>query len=1087
MNFAGILARAAKAHPDPEQAVRVARQMWADNLDGVMEGNLRSRKYGNVAAEAVEGAVVDPAAGRILQRQLWEEIAGGDVPRELREAVRTGRTLDLGEYGAHGAYTARVLDEASNLAPGRSRAAYAAERLPAGTEGSVRVDPMRVASKFPEQGAGGALLAGTTAATALGAALGGFGADDQEKGEYMAAGLGGGIPSAVGKFFKQYMRDSLSRAADAADATTKAGAKSEVGEAIRQHLGPKMPYTERPRTQRPNLDRIEADPDVKRLIKNTYRALDDKVLEHARIVTPKDETERLAYETIRSGRLTYEKLLAMEPGTILNAHEGRAARILEVTAAEHGMDLARRAMAGEALPPGELRRSLAFLGEVSEKVYGATKAEPGRALGDLTTKVKGMKGYDLSVDIDRVREASDLIDPSLGDKEIAEVMTQYLKEPAKVALWSRGLKTFGNLAVELMYGAMLSGKALVKNLLGNGLYAAVSIGDRAIEGQITRIARGLGAETKGWVQPGEATQMAYAYWESMVEQARLWKDLGSSVARRDGTAIREVAERIKESGGKGAASKLGNREPAWTAQNLGLDPTSNWGMAVDIFGKVVRTGPSILNLEDASFRAINGRMSMRATALRQAIEDGFQGPALFAEAERRMEQPTLRMLREVEYYKAENTFTKDFEGRLGQMLQGAQATSPVQLGALPFFKTLVRIAEAGMTHTPGLNLATKQYWQMTASGGRRAVEAQAKLVTGAAFVGLGMWLESQGLITGSGPVDPKVKKGYKNAGWQPYSIYNPVTEKYYSFAGLEPVATLLATAADISRYARSGGAMNAGSLFWAAAIAQMDHLVTQPFALGLSHLLEVTKSKDPDKWLDLAQEKILQFYPAMAREVGAYTSEGQKEKPRVQRGEQRGELMVELRLLLDKAMRDVPGWGGKPERDPITGEVKVLPGADPFTFMNPFRASQLKSDVHVEVARLAEYKAFPSIPDVIHGRDPGQLDVEQGPEELQGVRLNDDEKDRWQVLMTSMKLGGKTLEERLHALITSERYERMEDPRRALEVWHAANAYKQSAKQALLREDGDLRMAVFDKARSRGESMKLKPKGPLGGLQEMFK
>ena len=861
-----------------------------------------------------------------------------------------------------------------------------------------------------------------------------------------------------------------------------------------------LEFQRRPRDNtRLNTDRIEADVPTKRMMRNVYRILDKQIDDAARGVIPVDETAAAAYKLLDSGEMSFEKLLALPEGSILNAEQGRAARILEATAYEHWNEVRRQYQSGTPVDPDAGKRLFAFLGAVSEKANAAARSEPARATGDLRNPVKGLKGQDISLDYDALKDAQEALEG--GDYSNARIFAlgDTIKSKEEFTKLARLARVGSHSLRELAYGSMLSAPSTLFRAAASGTFAALQIGTRAVEVQMSRPFRAFPKYFKGqYAVPGEEVDLAVTFWNTMIEQIRLWGKMGGNAgmaaAEAAGGRFAQAGERWQRAGKllndirtEGAGpSKLESHEPAITAANWEefvpfdlLKAGSPLATFVDWSGSAIRADGAALNTIDMSWRTVNRRMNLRAAARRHAYYEGHRGEKLEEMVEYYTANPNRKILREADYYGDENTLTKDFSNKVTRAI-GTVITHPiVQLSGFPFMKIMIRAGEMAGVHTPGLNLLTTQWWQDTfQKGGRKAVEAQAKLAVGASFMALFGFLESQGLITGTGPNDDKIKLQMKDIqNWQQKSFWNPITGKYYSYEGMEPFTTLISIAADTSRYTRHVG-WNAAGMFWAGTIAGIDNLVTQPFAMGVSNMLEVIKSEDPDKWMNFLRQRATQFYPAALRQVARATQEKTETQVRPQRGQMRGEIGTELELLRREMLKEIPGWGAKAWRDPITGNVELREHLEPTATLP--KVATPKGEVHQEVGRLVRkgYGHFPMIPDMIKpGRDPSKFEIEDaGPEHKDGVRLNDDEKDRWQVLMTQVvKRNGKNLEESLRDLIKSEEYNRKNwwtDERRAHEVFRLAQSFKTAARARLLQERPALRDAMNGKAWDRANALR---------------
>lgn len=151
------------------------------------------------------------------------------------------------------------------------------------------------------------------------------------------------------------------------------------------------------------------------------------------------------------------------------------------------------------------------------------------------------------------------------------------------------------------------------------------------------------------------------------------------------------------------------------------------------------------------------------------------------------------------------TFQQDLlPGTLGKQVQHGLANEHSQMLRLilPFVKTPTNVIRYGWKMTPGLNMLQTEYRQMII--GKLGQEARAQAIgqmsMGTLFLGAGAYLTSQGMVTGGGPSDPKLKAQLMATGWRPYSIVtenDDGTKTYIPFERYDPVALPFGIMADI--------------------------------------------------------------------------------------------------------------------------------------------------------------------------------------------------------------------------------------------------------------------------------------------------
>jgi len=151
------------------------------------------------------------------------------------------------------------------------------------------------------------------------------------------------------------------------------------------------------------------------------------------------------------------------------------------------------------------------------------------------------------------------------------------------------------------------------------------------------------------------------------------------------------------------------------------------------------------------------------------------------------------------------TFQQDLlPGTLGKNIQTLVSNDKTQLIRLilPFVKTPTNVIRFGWKMTPGLNMFQEEYRQMLSGALGQEAKAQAigQMTMGSLFMGSAAFLGAQGMVTGGGPSDPKLKAQMLATGWKPYSIvvqHDDGTKSYIPFDRYDPVALPFGIIADI--------------------------------------------------------------------------------------------------------------------------------------------------------------------------------------------------------------------------------------------------------------------------------------------------
>ena len=310
---------------------------------------------------------------------------------------------------------------------------------------------------------------------------------------------------------------------------------------------------------------------------------------------------------------------------------------------------------------------------------------------------------------------------------------------------------FEEFFLELWFNAILSNPAThIANALDNTITATWALPERFVAEQF-----GFGRE--GHVARGESTAMLY----------------GLTHGIQDSWAVAVRAWQTGE-----AVSGLGRestRVPVGTAANVGLDPESAMGRFADFFFNYVgvasfgRLPSRALMAVDEFFKMLNYRMELNALAYRDAVRQGYDGPAFAEHVARIVSSPKASDLQQAaKEFSVLQTFQRPIEpGKtVGNALQHAaniqmplkwlglqEQMFPVGRVFIPFVQTPVNISRFAAERTP-LGIFFKTFQEDIDAGGARADTANAKIALGTfamlAIAGFAM----SGRVTGRGPEDP---------------------------------------------------------------------------------------------------------------------------------------------------------------------------------------------------------------------------------------------------------------------------------------------------------------------------------------------
>ena len=635
---------------------------------------------------------------------------------------------------------------------------------------------------------------------------------------------------------------------------------------------------------------------------------------------------------------------------------------------------------------------------------------------------------------------------------------------------------------EYWINTILSGyKTQILNVTANTANLFLLPAERAMGGLVQ------GARTGDFTQARQAAKQYKFLYNSMAEALHM-----SAIAFKDEQTILDSS--VKFDVGAGTQNKQ------ITAENLGVKGQLT-GNAVDIVGKAARLPSRFLMSADEFFKQTAFRSRIKAMievdledmSLEDVQAKGYatKDDMFQAEIEKAFTQKTdaaerfqdlVLMGRVIDDPEVKEEFINNAVNSFNEAspyaveaLREARATTfttPLQAGTasfkiqelanqhplirqvIPFIQTPINIMGTAWDRTPGLNMLHKSYKQALNSPDQ-AVRAEAigKMATGTIVVGTLIPLALNGRVTGGGPTDPaEAAMWRKSKDWQPYSVNFGSHENpnWVSFAKLDPHTTLFGIIGDITEmYAKSGDADQDFGAYISMTIASVgNNVVNKTYLKGISDIVTLLNSKDDPAAVErFLNQRTASFMPyssmntqlAQTFEDNLLEARGFMDTVRSKSYFMRSQLPVKY--------------------DWLSGEAETGP-------------ESLKMLPHITKKSLKpEHKQLASVQAELRKLGYGA----QGPDRtISGVTLTGEQYHRWNELMGTEKLGGKTLVERLDKMIGSKRYQEwskfdgqfttQEDPRvDALRV--IISDYKTRAKKKLLREVPELNQSVRDYTR----------------------
>lgn len=398
----------------------------------------------------------------------------------------------------------------------------------------------------------------------------------------------------------------------------------------------------------------------------------------------------------------------------------------------------------------------------------------------------------------------------------------------------------------------------------------------------------------------------------------------------------------------------------------------------------------------------------------------------------------------------QSTFTNPLErGTLSYDLQVLANKNPVLRQIIPFIQTPMNIMYQAWDRTPALNLLRKKYKDELRSPDP-AIRAQAagKMATGAAMYSTLTFLAIEGRITGGGPTDSELGKLYRNSkDWQPYSINvgTPDNPRWISFERMDPWTTAFGIVGDISEMIQMGqmADADASSLMSMTIAAMGNNLVSKTYLQGISDIVDVLNSKDRP-W------EVEQFLKRRAASMTPFSSLAG------QTANANDDYLREVRSYLDVLRKQT---GFKRDQLPvkydwITGEPLEKP-EKMLGYINVKSMSREDRDIALVNSEMRKIGYQFSGP----------------PKKIGGVKLSGEQFQRFNQLVGSTTIGGKTLVDALVRRINSDRYRKDDDDYNLVSPKDSHRTtllnkeiirYRDRAQRMLMREYPELREAIRD-------------------------
>lgn len=638
-------------------------------------------------------------------------------------------------------------------------------------------------------------------------------------------------------------------------------APAEVVQKVEQQMAnvpPEVPAVGKPPETAFNLNQIQDENGLKQFIDATAR------------VYGADKLERVSYKDIaaKASEEGYdEAFLAriINPNAVTEANAGQAYKmLLAITdAGRRAFDLGEKVkqakLSGNLTPElaVEFQQALALEGALLKAAKGrqadiartlgifsqarASTAERGQMLEAILSEAGGI---DSAFDVARRYTA---LDSRAARADMAE--RGYTNDAKGWAIRFLDITT-----TSWINGLLSSPISHAKNIAGNMFFGAYQIPERMVGSVIGRVRNAIfGGEDA--IQTNEV----YAQAVGMIQGIREGAEIAYTAFKKN-----EATDPFTK------IETVRGRPDPFDIDFGDSDTGKAVNNAIRYYGKFVELPGRALMAEDEFFKAMSYRMEINALATRagnaeykRLLDAGISPDDAAKQASAFMEQVLVNPPADIDAAAKGVARTTTFTRELEPSLQGIQKTlqNPLLKMFVPFVRTPTNIALEAMSRTPGLNFASPRFWADYNAGGVRRDMAMARVTLGGGIItGVGM-SALEGKVTGYGPFKMEDKENLRATGWQEFSFvfnrsdispeeierFKGITtvsvgpdKVYISYAGLEPLGTLLSIGATAGEYSMSSaGEADMGKLMMGGALGIYQYLSDQPMLQGFGEVQKV--------------------------------------------------------------------------------------------------------------------------------------------------------------------------------------------------------------------------------------------------------
>lgn len=630
------------------------------------------------------------------------------------------------------------------------------------------------------------------------------------------------------------------------------------------------------------LDTLTSDQDVARAIHAAADENDDFIGDRRGVISD-GQVEELADAL----GMTAQSLSRRKLGQAFNAEQIMAARKLLIHSATDVAALMKRVAMPESTDQDVMAYAMAKDRHqmIQAHVAGIT-AEAGRALRAF----RNIAGQETALGVDQfLRQATGKTLFQLRNEAALGAQFDFPFQVSKFLLDAQS-RSFGRMLLEYWINGLISGPAThTTYMMGNVLLALEKAGPEtaaaALIGQVRKafgrqgegvhmgeILAQLGGAGRGMAPalraggeafrsgvttllPGETprpmpfqgTPMA----ASQLDEATRFRDLiadtfGLMRGLRDG--FNATAALVKAGGIEG--------EPMFGLQYspLGAIPDVTMrGINVLPVGTAARLPGRFIAAIHSFFRSVNYSMEKSALAYRQAAGEGLTGNAFDARVGDLWQSPPVQMMEAARHEATELTLM----GEGGQFTKALSklTNAAVDLPLLgdtqilkfidPFVHISSNVIEQSLVQRTPLGLLSPAIRaDLMSSNNAIADKAAARMLVGTALSLTFGGLAAEGLVSGSGPSDPRQAAMWRLAGNQAHSVR--IGDTWYDVHRLGPLGMLMGVAADMYEVAHQVGKEDMATVGKSLMHAITQNILDESFMRGPADLIKAVE--DPGRY-----------------------------------------------------------------------------------------------------------------------------------------------------------------------------------------------------------------------------------------------